>query len=111
VSANRQDTSAWKAEGPEMGSKSPRLLPILLPSWQTTTVTGRQAWNIGPEDAHPWTVLDGLPVPTDQMLASSRPEPGALWSGHAWAISRERSRQPAVTHEHSTPVGQQEHSS
>ena len=28
----------------------------------------RQAWNIGPDGGHPWTVLDDLPKPTDQML-------------------------------------------
>jgi hypothetical protein len=59
-------------------SEPPRLLPILLPSWQTTTVTGRQAWNIGPEDAHPWTVLDDVPMPTDQKVGGSSPSERAL---------------------------------
>ena len=36
---------------------------ILLPSWQTTTVTRRQAWSIGPDDDYPWTALDDLPCP------------------------------------------------
>jgi len=47
-----------------MGSESPRLLP----SWQTTTVTGRQVWNIDPEDDHPWTVPDDLPRPADMKV-------------------------------------------
>ncbi len=57
--------SGLKSGRSEMGSEPPRLLPILLPSWQTTTVTRRQAWNIGPDNGHPWTVLDDLPKPTD----------------------------------------------
>jgi hypothetical protein len=40
----------------------------LLPRRRTTTVTWRQAWNIGPDDGRPWTILDGLPMPTDLMV-------------------------------------------
>jgi hypothetical protein len=32
------------------------------------TDAGRQVWNIGPEDGHPWTVLDDLPMPTDHRI-------------------------------------------
>ena len=40
----------------------------LLPRRRTTTVTWRQAWNIGPDDGRPWTILDGLAMPTDLMV-------------------------------------------
>ena len=61
-----------------------------------------------PTPGQSWTVCPCLRIRCSRRAVLS---PGALWSGHAWAISRERSRQPAVTLEHSTPVGQQEHSS
>ena len=54
-------------------SEPPRLLPILLPSWQTTTVAWRQAWNIVRDHGHLWTVLDDLPMPTDQKVGGSSP--------------------------------------
>ena len=37
----------------------------LLPSRQTTIVTRRQVWNIGPAHSQRWTALDDLPKPTD----------------------------------------------
>jgi len=55
----------------------PRLLPNLLPRPWPATDAGRQAWNIGPEDSHPWTVLDDLPKPTEQMVAYSRSDSNA----------------------------------
>ena len=48
-----------------VGEQVLRLPPIALPSWQTSTVTRGQVWNIGPEDGHPWTVADDLPMPAD----------------------------------------------
>jgi len=56
-----------------MHAEPSRLLPILLPSWQTTTVTWRQTWNIVRDHSHLWTVLDDLPMPTDQKAGGSSP--------------------------------------
>ena len=50
-----------------------RLLPTLLPCPWSTIDAGRHAWNIDPADSHPWTVLDGLPMPTDQKVGGSSP--------------------------------------
>jgi len=50
-----------------------RLLPKLLPRPWTATDTGRQAWNIAPAGGHGWTVLDDLPMPTDQKVGGSSP--------------------------------------
>ncbi len=33
--------------------------------------TDGQPWNIGPGGSHYWTVLDGMPKPTEQKVADS----------------------------------------
>ena len=56
------------------------LLPHLLPRPSPATDTGRQARNIGPEGGHPCTVLDSLPITTDQKVGGSSPSEPALFS-------------------------------
>jgi hypothetical protein len=58
-----------------------RLLPNLLPYPWPAIDMGRQAWNIGPGDRHSWTVLDDLPMPTDQKVGGSSPSERAQVKG------------------------------
>jgi len=66
-------TAEGRRQGQRRVPSRRKVLPTLLPSWQTTTVTWRQAWNIRPEDGHTWTILDDLPKPTDQMINDVSP--------------------------------------
>ena len=43
-----------------------RLLPILLPRQETVTDTWRRPWNRSRGHSWVWTILDDLPMPTDQ---------------------------------------------
>jgi hypothetical protein len=53
-----------------------QLLPTLLPRRWTTHVRCGQAWNIGPERGHDWTVLDDSPVTTDDASGGGAGAPG-----------------------------------
>jgi hypothetical protein len=48
-----------------------RLLPLLLPSLRTTPDRYVQLWNVGPAHRQRWTVLDDVPIPTDQKVGGS----------------------------------------
>ena len=71
----RRDRKAWPTSAGEA-----RALQVLdccqysLPRQQPATDTGRPAWNIGPEDRHPWTGLDDLTMVTDLRVSPRRDE-------------------------------------
>ena len=50
--------------------RSPRLLPILLPSRWTTPDTRGRSWNVSPAHSQRRTVLDDVPTPTDQKVTA-----------------------------------------
>jgi hypothetical protein len=61
-----RDEGGLRKGGDQAGAAGDRLLPKLLPCPWSAIDAGRQAWNIAPARSHSWTVLDGLPMPTDQ---------------------------------------------